>query len=143
MSKTISYKGMIVSTGVERLRLKTNNGKVGYKITKFEIMPNNSNNNFETTVKIYSTKQNQGDVFVDFSDSTLLAAAFSGLISGGYAGSQAIIHDNVIFNQDIYVTAEDASGSQPTNNYIELEAMSLNDVEATMVTLQNLRTISS
>jgi len=134
---------MIVSTGVERLRLKTNNGKVGYKITKFEIMPNNSNNNFETTVKIYSTKQNQGDVFVDFSDSTLLAAAFSGLISGGYAGSQAIIHDNVIFNQDIYVTAEDASGSQPTNYYIELEAMSLNDVEATMVTLQNLRTISS
>jgi len=143
MSKIISYKGMIASTGTERLRLKTNNGKVGYKITKFEIMPNNSNNNFETTVKIYSTKQNQGDVFVDFSDSTLLAAAFSGLISGGYAGSQTIIHDNVIFNQDIYVTAEDASGSQATNYYIELEAISLNDVEATMVTLQNLRTISS
>jgi hypothetical protein len=143
MSRIISYKGSIVSTGTERLRLKTNNGKTGYKITKFEIMPENSSNNFESTVKIYSVKQDAGDSTVDFSDSTLLAAAFSGLISGGYAGSQEIIHDNVIFNQDIFVTAEDVSGSQSTNYYIELEAISLNDVQATMTTLKNLRTISS
>jgi hypothetical protein len=143
MSRIISYKGSIVSTGTERLRLKTNTGKTGYKITKFEIMPQNSSNNFESTVKIYSVKQDAGDAIVNFNDSTLLAAAFTGLISGGYAGSQAIIHDNVIFNQDIFVTAEDTSGAQPTNYYIELEAISLNDVEATMVTLQNLRTITS
>jgi hypothetical protein len=141
--KKLSYKGSIVSTGTERLRLSTNNGKTGYKITKFEIMPANSSNNFESTVKIYSNKQDQGDSIVDFSDSTLLASAFTGLISGGYAGSQSIIFDNAFFNQDIFVTAEDVSGAQPTNYYIELEAAEISDLQATQLTLQNIRTIKS
>ena len=39
MSKTISYKGQLPVGEQDRIRLKTNNGKVGYKISKFQLMP--------------------------------------------------------------------------------------------------------
>ena len=49
-----------------------------------------------------------------------------------------------MFNQDIYVTAVDASGSnRATNYYLELEQFKLNDIETTMATLKDIRTIES
>jgi len=139
--KTISYKGILADLEIKNISLRTNTGKIGYKINKFQIMPNNSSNNYEITTKIYSVKQTTVDSIVDFSDDTLLAAAFTGLISGGYAGAKTIIQDNTIFNQDIYITAEDLSASQDTNYYLELEQIQLSDLEATMATLKDIRSI--
>jgi len=139
--KTISYKGKIADGSLTKITLRTIKGKIGYKINKFQIMPNNSSNNYEITTKIYSVKQTTVDSIVDFSDDTLLAAAFTGLISGGYAGAKTIIQDNTIFNQDIYITAEDLSASQDTNYYLELEQIQLSDLEATMATLKDIRSI--
>ena len=139
--KTISYKGKIADGSLTKITLRTIKGKIGYKINKFQIMPNNSSNNYEITTKIYSVKQTTVDSIVDFSDDTLLAAAFTGLISGGYAGAKTIIQDNTIFNQDIYINAEDLSASQDTNYYLELEQIQLSDLEATMATLKDIRSI--
>jgi hypothetical protein len=136
-----SFRGSIADGGTDTISLHTNNGSTGYKIVKFQIMPAESNNNFESTVKVYTVAQTTVDSVVDFSDNTLLAAAFTGLISGGYAGSQTIIHDNMYFNQDIYVTAQDLSASQNTNYYIELEQVKLALDENTVATLKDIRNI--
>jgi predicted component of type VI protein secretion system len=55
--------------------------------------------------------------------------------------STVIVFDNSIFNQDIYVTHSDTTGSQPANYYIELEQFPLDLSESTVVTLQNIRDI--
>jgi len=52
--------------------------------------------------------------------------------------------DNEKFNQDIFIYIVDAEGgTEPANYYIELETMSLSDLESTMMTLQSLRTLAS
>jgi hypothetical protein len=138
-----SFRGKLADGAQEKINLSHNDGRTGYRIVKFQIMPENSANNFECTAKIYSVEQTAVDSLVDFADSTLLGAAFSGLISGGYAGSQTIIHDNAYFNQDIFITAQDASASQDTNYYIELEQFELSLNEQTVATLQNIRDIGT
>tara|TARA_R110000824_G_scaffold331659_1_gene518295 strand:- start:43 stop:477 length:435 start_codon:yes stop_codon:yes gene_type:complete len=143
MSRIVSFRGSIADGGQETIPLQTNNGLTGYKIVKFQIMPAESANNFESTVKIYSIPQTAVDSVVDFSDNTLLGAAFTGLISGGYAGSKTIIHDNIYFNQDIYVTAQDLSASQNTNYYIELEQRKLDLNEQTVATLKDIRNVGA
>ena len=150
MSKrTISYKGQLAMGGQDRIKLSTINGKVGYKITKFNIIPKEpGSTSSELIVQIFKTDQtgNIGRV-VNFENSDLLAVAYYEGNSGagtGYSGKQ-IIFDNEKINQDIFVSAEDgnASNTNPANYYIELEAMTLSDLESTMLTLKSLRTLAS
>ncbi len=137
-----SFRGSIADGGQDTISLHTNNGSTGYKIVKFQIMPENSSSNYEITTKIYTVEQTAVDETVNFSDQTLLAAAFTGLIGGGYAGGKTIIHDNMYFNQDIYITAKDSSASQPTNYYIELEQVKLDLNENTVATLKDIRNLA-
>ena len=146
MSKTISYRGILPLGEQDRIRLKTINGKVGYKITKFQIIvttPGAATS--EMIGQIFKTDQT-GNITttVDFSDKDLLAMAFyqDGATIDN-TQNMTVIFDNEKFNQDIFVNITDASGSTvPGNYYIELEAMSLSDLESTMLTLQSLRSIS-
>jgi len=146
MSKTISYRGKLPIGEQDRIRLKTINGKVGYKITKFQIIvttPGAATS--EMIGQIFKTDQT-GNITttVDFSDKDLLAMAFyqDGATIDN-TQNMTVIFDNEKFNQDIFVNITDASGSTvPGNYYIELEAMSLSDLESTMLTLQSLRSIS-
>jgi len=139
MSKIKSFKGLLADGGQHTILLRTNDGKTGYKIVKFQIMPEQSNNNYELTTKIFTIEQTAVTSAVDLSDQTCLAAAFAGLASGAYAGAQTIIHDNITFNQDIYITSKDDSGSQACNYYIELEKMALDLNESTVATLKDIR----
>jgi hypothetical protein len=138
-----SFRGSIADGAQDTIVLHTNNGSTGYRIVKFQIMPAESANNYECTAKIYTVQQSSVDSVVDFSDQTLLGAAFTGLISGGYAGAKTIIHDNMYFNQDIFITAQDLSGSQNTNYYIELEQIKLDLNENTVATLKDIRNNAS
>ena len=146
MSKTISYRGKLPIGEQDRIRLKTINGKVGYKITKFQIIvttPGAATS--EMIGQIFKTDQT-GNITttVDFSDKDLLAMAFyqDGATIDN-TQNMTVIFDNEKFNQDIFVNITDASGSTvPGNYYIELEAKSLSDLESTMLTLQSLRSIS-
>ena len=146
MSKTISFRGTLPIGEQDRIRLKTNNGKVGYKITKFQVITTTPGGaTSEMIGQIFKTDQT-GNITttVDFSDKDLLAMAFyqDGATIDN-TQNMTVIFDNEKFNQDIFVNITDASGSTvPGNYYIELEAMSLSDLESTMLTLQSLRSIS-
>lgn len=152
MSKTISYRGTIPVGEQERIRLKTNNGKTGYKITKFQLMstkPGDSSTGapgtYEYVAKIFSTDQTGNiDATVNFTDANLLAAIYyQDSASAGDNQADTIIFDNMKFNQDIFITLADAAtGTTPANYYIELETMTLSDLEATYLTLQSIKTIS-
>ena len=147
MSKTISYKGTIPMGEEERIRLKTIKGNVGYKITKFQLMSTTPGvNKYEYVGKITKTSDTNIGSTVDFTDSDLLSVAYlkgnSGANDAGF--DKIIIFDNEMFNQDIFVNITDAStGTVPCNYYIELEMMSLNDLEATKLTLQSIRQITA
>tara|TARA_Y100001972_G_C7454962_1_gene232578 strand:+ start:97 stop:546 length:450 start_codon:yes stop_codon:yes gene_type:complete len=149
MSKIISYKGNLPIGEQDRIRLKTNNGKTGYKIVKFQIVPEAIfTTDYETVCQIFNKDQTGSTTNeIDFTNSDLLAVAVQkseSSSSAGPFGGEVIIFDNKKFNQDIFVTMASAgSFTNPVNYYIELEAMPLSDLESTMLTLQNLRTIAS
>jgi hypothetical protein len=147
MSKKISYKGKIQMGEQDKIYLKTIKGKVGYKIIKFQLMPITPGaQDNEAVSKIYTKDQtNLVDGTVDFTDSELIAAAYyKEEKSTANTVESVIIFDNTTVNQNIFITMHDARGeTNSMNYYIELEAMSLNDLEATQLTLKNIRTITS
>jgi len=144
--KTISYKGKIINDTTERIRLSTIKGLKGYKIKQFQIFPKSPGvEHYEATLKIYSIEQTSQDATVDFSDDTLLAVGYyQDDNAKHYPSSQTVVFDNVKFNQDIYVTYVGTDGATADMNYyIELEQMTLSDLEATMATLKDIRAIES
>ena len=131
----------------DRIRLKTKTGKTGYKITKFQLLSTTPGaGNHEYIGKITKTKDTNIGPVVDFTDADLLAVSYltDNSSSAGNPPGDIIIFDNEKFNQDIFVNITDATlNTIPCNYYIELEEMSLSDLEATMLTLKNIRTIAS
>ena len=147
MSKTISFRGQLPIGEQDRIRLKTSTGKTGYKITKFQIMIDQPGvNGYELLGKIFLTDQTGNiDGVVNFSDSDLVAVAYiEDNNNNVYPLSQDVIFDNVVFNQDVFIYIVDQTGStNPANYYIEMEAMSLTDLETTKLTLQSIRQVTA
>jgi hypothetical protein len=147
MSKRrISYTGKIDMGTQDKINLKTNNGKVGYKITKFQVISTTpgATASVEFVAKIFNKDQTGSiNATVDFTNTNLLACAFYQVRSdASVAGAETIIFDNTEFNQNIFVTIADAEGGTvPCNYYLELETMALSDAEATQLTLKNIKTI--
>jgi len=143
-----SFRGILDDGAQDTIRLSTKQGKIGYRIVKFQTFPNEpGEQNIESTAKIYKTPRPESatgvitvDNTVDFSDNNLLAAAYyQDGTDTNFSGSAIVIFDNEIFNQDIYITAIDVTSNQKTNYYIELETMKLNDNEAAASTLMDIR----
>ena len=137
-----SFRGLLADGAQQEINLHTNDGKTGYRIVKFELMPANpGTTDFEHSVKIYTTKQTAFTADFDYSDTTLLAGAYTeGNNSTNYIGQPLIsFFDKEIFNQDIFITHVDAKGALECNYYIELEQISLDLNEATVATLQSIR----
>lgn len=137
-----TFRGLLDSSTEEKVRLSTKQGKIGYRIIKFSIMPNTpgATSDFEGVVKIFKVSQLTFDSTVDFTDAQLLGAAYYQDNAGEhYPSSLDIIFDREIFNQDIYVSYVRNTGSQKANYYIELEVMDLNDNEAQVSTLMDIR----
>jgi len=98
----------------------------------------------EHTVKIYKDEQTTINNTTNFTDSTLLAVAYiqDDQVTA-YPGSIGpIIFDREVFNQDIYITHEDTTGTQPCNYYLELEVIDLSEIGAEYTTLKDMRTQS-
>ena len=146
MSKTISYRGTLPMGQEERISLATIQGKIGYKINKFQIIGTTPGAaNVEYVAKITKvTDPNIGPV-VNFTDADLLAVAYyQENTSSAVPMSEVIIFDNEKFNQDIFINITDASGGTvECNYYFELETMNLSELETTMLTLKSLRTVTS
>lgn len=139
-----SFRGLIADGGQEQIRLSTNNGLTGYKINKFEIMParpGSSGSDSESVVKVYTVEQDSVDGSVNFTDPLLLAAAAIGNSASLtiYNSTLVSIFDNMVFNQDIFLTHVDKNGSEDINYYLELEQVKLSENEATVATLKDMR----
>lgn len=136
-----SFRGLLADGAQDTIRLSTKQGKIGYRIVKFQIFPNQpGEQHSEHTVKLYKISQTTINNTVDFSDGNLLGAAYYQDDSGqGLVSSLDVIFEVEIFNQDIYITAVDTVGSQPINYYLELEVMNLSDNEAAVSTLMDIR----
>ena len=142
-----SFRGRIADGAIDTVHLHTNNGSVGYRIKKLELMPAELGDGAgEHVVKVYSIPQTTVDGKVDFSDQSLLAAghiANSATTYSNYSGFPVIIFDNMTFNQDIFITHEDSQGSAKINYYIELEQIKLDLNENTVATLKDIRNIEA
>lgn len=148
MSKKISYKGKITpGTDAHLIKLSTLKGKTGYKLNKLSILSTTPGaNEYEYICQVFSGPPPSSSATVDFTNDNLMGVAYiEDHPSAVYvANPPTIIFDNAITNQDIYITIVDgAGGTTPCNFYIELETMSLSDLQTTQLTLKNLRRIAS
>ena len=138
-----SFKGKLEDGQQDVIALSTNNGLTGYRITKFQLMMEQPGNTAqESLVQIWKVRQSSvptSNATVDFTDHSLLAAAF---LDTNVHPTNVIIFDNEVFNQDIYVTYTDNGGgtNEDINYYIELEQIKLDLTEQTVATLQSIRT---
>jgi hypothetical protein len=140
-----TFRGLIAHGAQDTIVLHTKDGSVGYKIVKFELMPNQPGiDNMEFVVKIYKTSQSSVDGTIDFSNNTLIGAASYDIEPTSYTDYHSVIFDREVFNQDIYITCEEVrsgSGGEDINYYIELEQKPLDLNENTVATLKNIRNL--
>ena len=139
-----TFRGLIASGGTETIVLHTNNGEMGYRIVKFEMLtPKPGTTDYEHVMKIWKIAGEAADEEIDFSHQTLLAAGFTeGAAATNFIGNPlAVIFDQEIFNQDIYITQFDAKSSLACNYYLELEQIKLDLSESTVATLKDIRNI--
>jgi len=136
-----SFRGLLADSGQDRIRLSTIKGKVGYRIIKFAVMGPDGSENIESVLKIYKDEQTTIDHNINFTDSSLLAAAVitQSATMQNYPEDTSVIFDREIFNQDIYTTLKGADYSASVNYYIELEVIPLDDAGAEFTTLKDIR----
>jgi len=142
-----SFRGLIADGAEDTIVLHTNDGSMGYRIVKFELIPKDMGAIVQQSiVKVYKVSQPTAsiDAVIDFSDNTLLGAGFIGNDTSihAYPPVQTIIFDQEIFNQDIYVTHKDTKTGEACNYYIELEQVKLDLNENTVATLKDIRNLS-
>jgi len=141
-----TFRGLIADGAQDTIVLHTNDGATGYRIVKFECIPNTpgTGSDVQAVVKIYKTSQTTIDDTVDFSDQTLLGCLyFQDNAVQTYPSSTDIIFDTEVFNQDIYITHEASAGSQAMNYYLELEQVKLDLSENTVATLKDIRNVKT
>jgi hypothetical protein len=139
-----TFRGLMADETVDIISLHTSDGTIGYQIKKFNIIPNKPGaDQTESTFKVYSVPQTTATHEIDFSDNTLLAAAYVQQYGGTTAaGYHIIVFDNMVVNQDMYITHIDTNGAIPCNYYLELEQMKLDLSENTVATLKDVRNIT-
>ena len=141
-----SFRGLMDDGAIDTITLHTNDGSIGYRIVKFQIMTEKvSTVSVEHTVQIFKVPQTTASATVDFSNQTLLGVAITMSRSDAYNAPiiQDIIFDSEVFNQDIYITHIDNLASESCNYYIELEQVRLDLGDNTVATLKDIRNIKS
>jgi len=141
-NRILSYRAKIAHDAQDTILLTTKKGEVGYRITKFQVFPEDpGTQHYEHTIKIYKEEQSSVTNTVDFSDNRLLGAAyFQDDNAKHYPSSVSVVFDQEIFNQDIYVTCIGTDGATvPMNYYIELEIIKLDESQAMVATLKDIR----
>jgi len=137
-----TFRGKIADGDQDTIVLHTNDGSTGYRIVKFSLIaaaPATATQ--ENVSKVYKVNNKTIDANIDFTDNTLLAAAYyeNNFNSTDFGGT-VIIFDQDIFNQDIFIMNKDGSGNgNALNYYIELEQIKLDINENTVATLKDIR----
>ena len=122
--------------------LHTNDGSMGYRIVKFELIPNDPGGvAAEHIVQVFKIEQTTMSNDINFADNTLIAAGYVSNATSGDSSPprQTIVFDNEVFNQDIYITHEERKDVSSCNYYLELEVIPLTDHAAEYTTLKDIR----
>jgi hypothetical protein len=129
-----SFKGQLADGGIDHIPLHGDIVGDGFKLRKFQCMADGFGNS-EMVLKIYLKKPTAASNDIDFTEDDLIGACMisQALTAESNPEDTTIIFDNVAFNQDIYITAAASSSADPTNYYIELEQIKLNDNEQAVV----------
>jgi len=146
MGRIITFRGLLGDGGQEPIHLQTIDGTTGYRVIKFQLMPEKpGTTDYEHIMKIWKIKQTTIDESINFSDSILLGAAFTeGAAATNFIGNPlTVIFDREIINQDIYITHIDTKGALACNFYLELEQIKLDTNETVMATLKDMRNTST
>jgi len=139
---TVTFRGVLAPTQQRRLHLSTNNGMMGYRIKKFQIISSAPMaQDVSLVMKIRLTEDDNVGATINFEDPSLVAVStYEDTNSKELPNSQYIIFESEIFNQDIFVTCADADGNTTTANYyLELEKIKLDLNASTVSTLKNIR----
>jgi len=141
-NRILSYKGLLADGGQDTILLSTKKGEIGYRIKKFQLIGIDANTAYEGTAQIFKTEQSTIPTEIDFSDNRVLAAAIiQQSVSTQGSAYDTIIIDTVIFNQDIYVVHDEKSAgvNNAVNYYLELEVIKLDESQAMVTTLQDIK----
>lgn len=132
-----SFKGQLGDLEQDQIRLRGGDPMVGWKIRKFQIMGRlPAGENQESVVKIYQTEQDPPfQTSVNFREDALLAVAYLEAAADAKTESQPqiVVFDNIVFNQDIWISHADSESGGDINYYIELEEVKMTGAEAAVV----------
>ena len=135
-----SFRGKLANEVIETVNLHTPDGSTGYRIVKLEVVGQQPGGFTQESTLQINTISKTPTSEIDFSDQTLLGTAYwsSNAVSENFSEDSTVIFDNVIFNQDIYVSHFGTADSN-LNYHIELEQVKLDLNEATVATLKDMR----
>ena len=136
-----SFRGQLAHDQEETIRLSTNQGLIGYKINKFEVIPANpATTSQESIVKIFTQPNQTIQEDILFDDPLLMAVAWAeNNSSAAYFGGDTIIFDNTTINQNLFINHWEGGSAQPINYHLELEQVKLSKDEAAVATLKDMR----
>jgi len=140
-NRILSYRGLLGDGDQDTILLSTKKGEVGYRIVKFQLMFADLATSLKSVVKVFKTFQDSIPDTISFSDDNMLAC---GIMSAkadqtAYPEDFIAVFDQEIFNQDIYVTHNDVTGGGSMNYYLDLEVIKLDQSEAMVATLTDIR----
>ena len=140
--KVKSFRGLLASGTIQRIRLGTINGMTGYRVVKFSIITENPGTTaYEHVAQVFTREPSAASAVVNFDNPQLLAVGFQKGDELTYrsAGTLDIIFDSMKFNQDIFIAQVDTKDALNMNYYLELEQVKLSLDEATVATLKDMR----
>ena len=141
-----TFRGLIADDTQDTITLHTNDGNTGYRIVKFEVIGIDANTAYENTIQIWSVAPTTNPSSIDLSNQEVLAAGvFQQTVSGQSSAFDKIIVDNMVFNQDVYITHKglSAGSGNALNYYLKLEQFKLSLDENTVATLKDIRNTTS
>ena len=132
------FSGLIPNLGLERIYLAGVESGKGFKVKDLQIISSQPGAiDYEYIVQVYMTKRTSTGLYdnIDFTKDDLLAVAYlSGDTSETHSDFQTVIFDETVFNQDIYISTADISGSTlPVNYMLTLEEVKMSDNESAVV----------
>jgi len=137
-----SFRGLLADGKQDKIRIEGATGEIAWRITKFQIMPNNPGAaSYEYCVKVFREQQSSITNPIDFTDDELLAAA---IYHDDTAADKAdtgpvVIFDNALFSRNIFITAFENVGTESVNYYIELEEVKVSAAGMTQLAVAAAR----
>ena len=129
-----TFRGKLEDGEQDQIYLQGGDPAQGYKVVKFEVIGPDGNTNIEAVLQIYLVQQAAAATTINFGDDTLLAAAiYNDVTDPHYLAGTHVVFDNIVFNQDIYITSKCHDNVGAMNYYIELKQVTMPGAEQAVV----------